>query len=155
MPPPDNAHAALIEELYDILSEQLQKESCRVRTTAYGLGIRTEPALAVRNPDLTVFDRGELKTARGYVWTAPHLVVECLSPSNRKGSIHQLLVDYESAQVREVWLLNPATRTAEKYTLENGLYRGVEVFHNEELEASSVPAKVSLERLWSAFEAGR
>jgi Uma2 family endonuclease len=90
MPPPDNAHAALIEELYDILSEQLQKERYRIRTTAYGLGIRTEPALAVRNPDLTVFDRGELKTARGYVWTAPHLVVECLSPSNRKGSIHQL-----------------------------------------------------------------
>src|SRR5687767_7950162 len=73
MPPSDNAHAALIEELHDILSEQLQKERYRIRTTAYGLGIRTEPALAVRNPDLTVFDRGELKTARGYVWTAPHL----------------------------------------------------------------------------------
>ena len=155
MPPPENAHAALIEELYDVLAEQLPKESYRIRTTAYGLGIRTDPALAVRNPDLTVFERGDLRTARGYVWTAPHLVVECLSPSNRKGSIHQLLADYESAQVREVWLLNPATKTAERYTLEAGFYRTVEVFQGGGLEAVSLPVNVPLDRLWSAFEAGR
>lgn len=157
MPPPEDAHAALIEELHHLLAQQLKREEFRIRSTAYGLGIRTTPTLAVRNPDLTVFKQADWKAAfktSPYVWVPPVLVVECLSPSNRKGSIHQLLADYETAQVVEVWLLDPRRRTAERYLLENGLYRTPIVQSEGELKPVGFTAAVDLHRLWNAYETG-
>jgi Uma2 family endonuclease len=100
-PPPEESHAALIDRLYRDLLKQLPESDFVTLVTAFGLGIRKEPALAVRNPDLCTFTSGqfaedfESSDGHGYVWIAPKLVVECLSPSNRKGSIYQLLADYE------------------------------------------------------------
>jgi Uma2 family endonuclease len=153
MPRPGRGHAVLIDRLYRMLAAQLPEDSYRILTTAYGLGIRHEP-LAVRIPDLTVFSEADFAASaddRAYVWTAPKLVVECLSPSNRKGSVHQLLADYEAAQVAEVWLLEPQTRGAERHILQEGLYRTTEYFQEDELKATAVPAQVPLGRLWDAF----
>ena len=38
-----------------------------------------------------------------YVWKAPQLLVECLSPANRKGSAQKLLDDYATIKAPEVW----------------------------------------------------
>jgi Uma2 family endonuclease len=155
-PPRGRGHAVLIDRLYRMLAAQLPEDSYRILTTAYGLGIRHEP-LAVRVPDLTVFAEADFAASaddRAYVWVAPKLVVECLSPSNRKGSVHQLLADYEIAQVAEVWLLHPQTRAAERHVLQGGLYGPKESFEEDEFRAASVPAQVSLARLWDAFAKG-
>jgi Uma2 family endonuclease len=157
IPPPEDAHAALIEELHHLLSQQLRREEFRIRSTAYGLGIRTTPSVAVRNPDLTVFRQSDWKAGfkqSPYVWIPPVLVVECLSPSNRKGSIHQLLADYETAGAAEVWLLDPRRRTAEKYVLEQGLYGSPKTMREGELRPNGLSVTVDLDRLWTVFETG-
>jgi Uma2 family endonuclease len=161
MPPPEKGHFRLVAVLARMLLKQLPEDKFEIVTTAYGLGIRREPTLAVRVPDLTVFDTEELQrdhdetAGRGYVWAAPRLVVECLSPSNRKGSVHQLLADYESAQVREVWLIDPRKRVVERYLLGGGLLELVETQADGELGGKNVPCTIEISRLWQAFDTGR
>ena len=55
-----------------------------------------------------------------YVWTPPDLLVECLSPANRKGAVRELLADYEKVAVPEVWLLDPALPRYTSYRFESG-----------------------------------
>lgn len=161
MPPPEKGHFRLIAVLARVLTKQLSEDRFEIVTTAYGLGIRREPTLAVRVPDLTVFDAEELQRdheeshGRGYVWIAPKLVVECLSPSNRKGSIHQLLADYESAGAKEVWMIDPRRRTVERYLLAAGLLELAETQAEGEFRGTNVPLTIEITRLWQAFETGR
>jgi len=51
-----------------------------------------------------------------YIWESPILVVECLSPANRKGDVAELIADYRNAGVPEVWLLKPEEVTCVIYT---------------------------------------
>jgi Uma2 family endonuclease len=46
----------------------------------------------------------------------PELVVEVLSKSNTKGEMNRKRRDYFLAGVREVWIIDPKTQTAEVYT---------------------------------------
>ena len=160
MPPPEKGHFRLITILARLLMKQLSEDQYEIVTTAYGLGIRREP-LAVRVPDLTVFDVIDLKTdhdqsgGHGYVWIAPKLVVECLSPGNRKGSVHQLLADYESASAGEVWMIDPRRRVVERHLLRSGLLELAETLKEGDLQATSVPSRIAIDRLWSAFDSGR
>jgi hypothetical protein len=48
------------------------------------------------------------------------LIVECLSPSNRKGSIQELLADYARIAAPEVWLLDPKPPQFTAYRYESG-----------------------------------
>lgn len=63
MPPPDKAHTRLLTVLARKLPKQLEELRYEVVTTASGLGIRRSPSIAIRNPDLAVFETDDL-TAR-------------------------------------------------------------------------------------------
>src|ERR1035438_3790997 len=113
MPPPNRKHVDLIDELLSILLSQINRREYRVTSSGAGLGIERVP-LTYRIPDLMVFrtealrrDTAETASNAPYIWTAPELIVECLSPSNRKGSVQELLADYARIAVPEVWLLDP------------------------------------------------
>ena len=157
----EDAHAALLEVLYAALAKQLAEDQYKIRLTAYGLGVRREPRLTIRNPDLTVFDFDEWSTdfisrnGRGWVWIAPKLIIECLSPSNRKGSVYQLLADYESANAAEVWSIDPKRRIVTPYVLEDGQLVQKNSLGEGNLACVAVPAQIDLSRLWQAFETGR
>jgi Uma2 family endonuclease len=161
MPPPEKGHFRLITVLARLLSKQLPEERFDVITTAYGLGIRREPAVAVRIPDITVFDSELLRaeyeetSGKGYVWIAPKLVTECLSPSNRKGSVYQLLADYESASAAEVWLIDPKRRIVTPYVLEEGQLVQRNGIDEGSLVSVALPVQIDVSRLWQAFETGR
>jgi Uma2 family endonuclease len=161
MPPPEKGHSRLITVLARLLLKQLPEDQFEVVTTAYGLGIRREPVVTVRIPDLTVFDSDELRTeyresqGKGYVWIAPRLVVECLSPSKRKGSIYQLLADYESAGAFEVWLIEPKRRLLTRYALTDGELVAGDSASEGSVSAAFAPIEVDMGRLWEAFETGR
>jgi Uma2 family endonuclease len=81
-PLPEKGHSRLITVLARLLLKQAPEDQFEVVTSAYALGIRREPVVAVRIPDLAVFDSDELRTeyresqGKGYVWIAPKLVVE-------------------------------------------------------------------------------
>ncbi|MBC8449183.1 MAG: Uma2 family endonuclease [Chloroflexi bacterium] len=57
-----------------------------------------------------------------YVEGAPDLVVEILSPSNWLYDRKEKFFAYQSAGVREYWIVDPRARTIEIFTLEAGTY---------------------------------
>jgi Uma2 family endonuclease len=160
MPPPNPKHADLIDELSDILRTQLDRRVHRVSSAGAGLGIERVP-LTYRIPDLMVFraearrrDRSQKPGNDPYIWAVPELLVECLSPSNRKGSTQELLADYASIAAPEVWLLDPKLPQFTSYRYESGTLK-----HRLTLETGRVTplllpnVTVDLAELWEAFGA--
>jgi Uma2 family endonuclease len=160
IPPPNEKHADLIDELSDILRTQLNKREHRVTSAGAGLGIERVP-LTYRIPDLMVFrtealrrDSAETAGNDPYIWTVPELLVECLSPSNRKGSIQELLSDYARIAVAEVWLLDPNPPQFTSYLYESGALRQRLAIESGRVTPLLLPnVTVDLAELWAAFGA--
>ena len=158
MPPPSKQHANLIEELSHILRIQLDRRAHRVSDTGAGLGLERVP-LTYRIPDLMVFrsealrrDRAETAPNDPYIWTVPELLVECLSPSNRKGSIQELLADYARIAVPEVWLLDPQPPQFTSYRYEPGALKQRLTAESGRVTPLLLPdVTVDLAGLWAAF----
>jgi len=161
MPPATMFHVFLIQKLAEILTSQLSKREYYVVTAGGGLGIERNP-LTYRIPDLAVFRKEALRQSRRitgrsdpYAWAVPELIAECLSPSNRKGSIRELLADYARIAVPEVWLLDPKPPRFDSYrfgsggmqpwqTLQSGIITPIQL----------VNVTVDLAELWAAFNEG-
>jgi Uma2 family endonuclease len=158
MPPPNEKHADLIDELSDILRTQLNKREHRVTAAGAGLGIARVP-LTYRIPDLMVFrtearrrDRAQKPANDPYIWTAPELIVECLSPSNRKGSVQELLADYARIAVPEVWLLDPKPPQFSSYRYDSGALNQWMTTETGRVTPFLLPnVIVNLTDLWEAF----
>jgi Uma2 family endonuclease len=154
MPPPTSRHRAflrkLAQELERIVSEL---DVCR---EPYGLGIRRAP-FRYRVPDITVFPNEVFsrdifdKAADPYIWTAPILIAECLSPSNRKGNVTELLADYASIGAPEVWLFYPEKRLAQKYLLENSKMQLNQTTETGFISPEGTTGTIALAELWRAF----
>ena len=136
MPPPTLGHVELLQTLFEML---VKIPGFRVPLSGLGVGIRRSP-LRYRIPDLTVFDAKAYKEAVSknpaavYIWTAPVLIAECLSPANRRGKVEDLVRDYQSIGVPELWLFNPKKRTFEGYG------------------HSALSTQIDLDELWRAFQ---
>jgi Uma2 family endonuclease len=154
-PPPGRVHALLIERLAEILREQLDRTVFRILTSPFGQGIKRKPYLSYRVPDLAVYRAEHLDRERDhYVWSAPELIIECLSPANRKGSVDQLLQDYASIQVPEVWLLYPEERMLRRWALETDGYRQAptDIATASPLRLSTV--RIDVNEIWKLLPAG-
>jgi len=158
MPPVTFLHACLIRRLSKLLEMQMRPPEYTLFGGDVGLGIERAP-LTYRIPDLMVFRTGSLRrdraeTARNdpYVWTVPELIVECLSPSNRKGAVEELLADYERIGVPEVWLLDPDEPQFTSYRYESGALQRRLAAHTGPVSPSVLPnVVVDLADLWNAF----
>ena len=159
MPPVTFYHACLIRMLSKILEAQLQPREYSLFGGDVGLGIERSP-LTCRIPDLMVFRMESLRRERAqaavgdpYIWTAPDLLVECLSPSNRRGAVRELLADYQHIAVPEVWLLDPALALFVSYRYESGALREAQTVSNGRVTPVLLPeATVELADLWAAFD---
>ena len=160
MPPPNQKHADLIAKLLTFLVRQLDDNEYQVLSQGAGLGIERIP-LTYRVPDVMVFrtearrrDRAEARQNDPYIWTAPELIVECLSPSSRKGSIQQLLADYARIAVPEVWLLDPGPPQFTSFRYETGTLKPWLTTQTGRLSPLLLPTvAVDLDQLWEAFGA--
>lgn len=129
----------------------------------HGLGIVTGAETAfrlVRNPDTvrcpdSAFVRAERVAGgipRGAFEGAPDLAVEVLSPSNTRTEIDRKLAEYLRYGARQVWIVDPETRTVTTHTA-GGLPRfleGEDVLDGGEL----LPGfRVPLEKLFPALVA--
>ncbi|MDQ2946494.1 MAG: Uma2 family endonuclease [Acidobacteriota bacterium] len=136
MPPPMPQHCLLLHALLKVLSANLPEHA--IFPAGLGVGIRRSP-FRYRIPDLTVFDEKTFTDAIDgnrndpYVWITPILIAECLSPSNRRGNVEDLVRDYKSIGVPEVWLFRPEKRIFEGYG------------HSE------LATRIDLDELWTAF----
>ena len=71
-----------------------------------------------RAPDVAVIlgdHREELRNAK-VIPIVPDIAIEVLSPSESTRSIHRKLKQYFAAGVKEVWIVDPETATAEIWT---------------------------------------
>lgn len=159
MPPSSKTHVYLIEKLADILKGQLDRRECSVLIAGAGLGIERVP-LTYRMPDLLVFrtealleDSARTGATDPYIWSVPDLLVECLSPSNRKGSVGELLADYERIAVRAVWLLDQKSPKFISYRYESGALREWQAMDSGVVTPLLLgDVSVNLAGLWAAFE---
>jgi Uma2 family endonuclease len=159
MPPPNKKHAYLIANLLTLLVRRLDGGEYQILSQGAGLGIERIP-LTCRVPDLMVFrtealgrDRAATAGNDPYIWTVPELIVECLSPSNRKGSIQDLLADYARIAAPEVWLLDPNVPQYTSYRCESGTLKPWITTESGQVTPLLLPnVTVHLAGLWAAFE---
>ena len=156
MPPPTRRHAFLIRRLGRVLEAQLDEKQFRVLIAPHGLGISKEPVMHCRIPDLSVFSTSKLaqETDPHYIWVVPELLVECLSPSNRKGDVAELLADYAGIGVPEVWLLFPELPRLRAYRLQNGELQEAEQAERGVVIPLRLHVRVDVSDLWTAFATG-
>ena len=162
MPPANKKHVYLLEELRRMLEAQIDSPEYYVIAASAGLGVERIP-LTYRIPDLMVFrtealrrDRAETAENDLYIWAVPELLVECLSPSNRKGSIRTLLANYAQIAVPEVWLLDPKPPRFTSYRYESGALKEGLIAASGCVTPCLLPkVTVDLAELWAAFEGGR
>jgi len=159
LPPPNKKHGYLLTKLSKVLDRQLDGGAYEVLSQCTGLGIERAP-LTYRIPDLMVFRTEDLRRDRvptaandPYIWTVPELIVECLSSSNRKGSIQELLADYARIAAPEVWLLDPQARQAAAYRYESGELKPSQTIDSGQATPLRLPkVTVGLAELWAVFE---
>jgi Uma2 family endonuclease len=68
----------------------------------------------VRKPDVSFICRGRLPNEtlpQGHVRIAPDLAVEVVSPNDRYYEVQAKVVEYLTAGVRQVWVIDPDNRT--------------------------------------------
>src|SRR5438105_4638712 len=68
-----------------------------------------------RAPDVAIIlgDRQRELADAKVIHIVPDIVVEVLSPSERPGEIHRKLTQYFQAGVKEAWMIDPETASAE------------------------------------------
>jgi Uma2 family endonuclease len=149
MPPPKWTHSEIVDRLHRQIDSQVDWETVAVKISQIGLIIRRAP-LTSRVPDLAVFYRSTIVEEDGYVHSAPHLVVEVLSPANTRPKIEQKLADYASVGVPEAWLVSPEARTVEVLYLEEGRLRCAQVVAGEGIVTPKPfpGVKVGVARIW-------
>jgi Uma2 family endonuclease len=99
-------------------------------------------------------DRAETAQNDPYIWVVPELIVECLSPSNRRGAIRELLADYARIAVPEVWLLDPKLPQFTSYRYEAGVLKLWMSLESGQVTPLLLPnVVVDLDELWAAFGA--
>lgn len=148
MPPNKWKHTRIVEKLRKALEKKLDEDRYLVVTSKFGLIIRQSP-LTTREPDLAVFELSTVVERDGYIHSAPGLIVEVLSPANRRREREEKLADYASLGVPEFWVISPEDRTVEVLHLENRAYRRCGLFSEGVLAPRSFPGvQVSITQIW-------
>jgi Uma2 family endonuclease len=112
-PQPGEAHAAVQARLCVILVDHVDRYDLGVVLGPAGFVLQQEPP-TVRGPDLSFLTRAGMGPGwpqRRFRHGAPDLAVEIVSPGNRTSELTAKVIDYFRAGCRQVWVVDPATRT--------------------------------------------
>lgn len=91
----------------------------------------------VRGPDVLFVSHERLPSPlpEGFLEVAPDLVVEVVSPSNAVSEVQAKVLDHLEAGTREVWVVDPGSRTATVY---RSRHDAAILGEDEELEGGEV-----------------
>ena len=112
-PRPSYEHGRIQVRLGHILTEHIDAHAPDlVCVGAFGVIVERGPD-TVRGPDLAIVrrDRATHLHRAGFLWGAPDLVIEIVSPSNRAADIQLKAAQYLAAGSAIVWIVYPDTRT--------------------------------------------
>jgi Uma2 family endonuclease len=150
MPPATKNHSSLVRALQKLFDRQM-KDSFDL-TQGTGFLLQRDP-LRYRVPDLAIIDRAAWKsdlraTSDPYSHIVPEMVIEIVSPANRKGALDRLLKNYAEFGIPEVLLFHPELRTYESY-------RGLTLAQTAQTGPVSPPTMpevtIDLDQLWMEF----
>jgi Uma2 family endonuclease len=141
---PRRIHEELTVILVTRFYEFLKGSNCKVYTAPFDVRLpvsskKHEDIDTVVQPDLCVVCDQEKLDELGCVG-APDLIVEILSPGNNKKELKNKYDVYESAGVREYWIIHPDERTLLIYTLDNGSYVASRLYTlGDRISSTSLP----------------
>ena len=120
-PAPSMRHQGLLWQLVAQFAPFLEKSTCQPFTSPIDVLLPTpseevSSATTVIQPDLIVVCDPDKLHERGVVG-APTLVVEILSPSTSTKDLREKLHAYERAGVPEYWVVSPAEKWLQIFTL--------------------------------------
>ena len=126
-PAPNRFHQTVSKNVSFKIYSFFEKHPCNVYVAPFDvrLPIKSKKKEAtVVQPDLCVVC-DETKLDEQGCNGAPDLIVEILSPTNRKHDLDTKFKLYEEAGVLEYWIIEPLERMVLVYTLQNGIYIGL------------------------------
>lgn len=126
-PAPARVHQETSGELFRQLANYLRGKKCKVYPAPFDVrlfeedGTRPEDVDTVVEPDITVVCDPSKLDERGCKG-APDMVAEILSPSTQRHDRFIKFSLYQRAGVREYWIVDPDSKTAQSFILEGGHY---------------------------------
>ena len=140
-PGPVQSHQVISGELFGQLWSFLRGKLCMVFSAPFDVCLNAEGDndRTVVQPDIIVVcDMSKLdgKRCNG----APDLIIEILSPSNRKHDMLRKFDKYLKSGVREYWIVDPEDKFITVYILKEGKY--IARVYGEENEDEFVPVHV-------------
>jgi Uma2 family endonuclease len=113
MPLTKNEHGRVAANLTIILGQHVRANRLGKVFTECGFKIETDPD-TVLGPDVSFVSEDRISLSpEGYHSGPPDLVIEVISPGDRKGRIERKLGLWLEAGARSVWHVNPRRRTVE------------------------------------------
>ncbi|MGB0722667.1 MAG: Uma2 family endonuclease [Gammaproteobacteria bacterium] len=153
VPAPSSAHQLMVGALFGQLRDHLRGTSCIPVLAPFDVRLpksneADEDIDTVVQPDISVIcDKSKIdeQGCRG----APDWIIEILSPSSAGHDQTRKLTLYESAGVREYWLIHPTDRVLTVYTLHADSYTRPDI---QELTGSTTSQAVSAVTIdWDAL----
>lgn len=115
-PQPGALHGEVTGRLYAALLRFVEERDLGKVTNQTGFRLPLEPP-CVRGPDVAFIRRDRLppEIPVSFWPLAPDLAIEVASPSNSLADLQQKTIEYFESGVRQVWIVEPATRTVTVY----------------------------------------
>jgi Uma2 family endonuclease len=135
MPPPKARHGLTQTLIASLLLAFVRPRRLGWVATESGTVLENDPD-TVRGPDVAFYSITRVPTPpEDYFEIPPDLVVEVLSPDDRRGAVRAKVREYVAAGVRLVWVVDPETQTVLEY---RGSLRGTEYDEADTITAADV-----------------
>jgi Uma2 family endonuclease len=129
MSPVNSGHMRLGEFLLRVMTDFVEAHDLGAMHGArFFIRLRTASRLVRRVPDLWFVVKDRLHLIQPtYLDGAPDLIIEIVSPDSIARDWREKYLDYQSAGVREYWVIDPLTKTVEasRRDSENGEFRPI------------------------------
>ena len=135
MPPPKGRHGLIQALIAHLLLSVVRPRKLGWVLTESGVVIERDPD-SVFGPDVFFYSiLRHPNRPEGYFEIPPDLVVEVLSPDDRRKDVDEKIKDYVKNGVKLVWLVDPEVRTVTVYA---GSLRGTELDETETITGGDV-----------------
>lgn len=146
-PSPSVKHQSIAMELSTEFNLFLRNKSCRVLAEIDVVFCDKEEFSNIKEwvrPDIVIVcDKNKIRNT--HIAGAPDLVVEILSKSSAKADKMIKFNRYQSAGVKEYWIVDPAHETIDVYVLGNECYKHNGTFANGEVVKVNVLEDLSID----------
>ncbi len=143
-PAPRSSHQIAAGNIYGPLWHLLRKSTCQVFIAPFDVILpiankKRDKATTVVQPDICVVCNPEIIEEAG-CFGVPDWIIEILSPHTRKKDLQLKYDVYEEAGVKEYWIVMPQEKLIEVFILENGKYRRVKTYaQDDEVPSHTLP----------------